>query len=186
MTDETICGGVTDEGEICTLTAGWGRDTTEGPCRHHSDARRPPDKLTLSFIDALDADLSYGHSFKASVEANGVSEQRAYQWLRKARELDSDDSSEYAERLRTLLERSTRAAGAGERKLERIIIDDAAGVDLEDGGRNDDLDGKVAGQQLNRKRGGENSQAAQRRDDAGRIIIPDDDQIDELLTEPDP
>jgi len=181
--DKNICGGITDDGEICTLSAGWGREGQEGPCRHHSDARRPPDKLTPSFIDALDSDLSYGHSFKAAVEANGVSEQRAYQWLGEARELDPDDTSEYAERLRTLLERSTRAAGAGERKLERVIIDDAAGVDSEGGSRNDDLDGKVAAQQLNRKRGGENSQREQNDDLGGRPSPEDlsDDERDAAL-----
>lgn len=186
MADKDICGGVKDDGGICEHTAGWGRKANDGPCRHHSDERRPPDKLTHDRIDAIANDLAYGHSFRVAVEANDVSERRAYDWIDEATDIAPDENSEYAERMRTWLQKVTRSRASGRMKLERAAIDDATGNYDPHGDA--EIDGKLAVRILREILGGENSQAAQRDDDrdAGRIIIPDEEQLDELLTEPDP
>lgn len=173
MTDEkNICGEITGEGEICTLVAGWGRDSPDGPCRWHADAKPVPEKLTEQRIVDIESDLLQGHSVRAAVGNNDISEDTHYRWIRMADDLDEDDTSERAEMLTEYSDRVARANDAGDHYIEKNIIEIAI-----ERGRADTLL-----KYLQEKRGGREGQAKQD-DDSPLAMIPDDEQLEKLLNE---
>lgn len=173
MTDQkNICGEITDEGDICTLVAGWGRDADDGPCRWHADVRPVPDKLTEQRIIDIEADLMQGHSVRAACGNNDIGEKTHYRWIGWAEDLDEDDTSERADLLRQYQQRVTRANDAGDHYIEKNIIEIAI-----EKGRADTLL-----KYLQEKRGGREGQAA-KGDDSPLAMIPDDEQLEQLLNE---
>lgn len=122
MTDD-VCGEITEAGEICKLSAGWGRDVNDGPCMHHADVTQLPRKWSHERIEGIVADLETTGSFKFACEANGIDASTGRRWLQRAEELDADDRSEAAEQLRTFCTRVTRARGAAKQGLAHDIVE---------------------------------------------------------------
>ena len=175
--DKNICGGITDQGEICTLPAGWGRSDSGGPCRHHSDQRPPPNKLTEQLIVGIESDLKNGLTPATAAPANGISEFTYYHWLRLADDLEDDDTTERAEMLSQFSQRVTHANGSGRRRIDNRIVELAMG----DAELPPDVDALI------RYRleimGGEESQRAQDGEGDDVATVPSDEQLDALLAD---
>lgn len=179
MTEDHICGSTdTSTDEPCQRPAGWGRDGVEsGPCITHHEDTEPtvPYKLRGdegdNLISSVEADLEAGHSFKVACESNGISDKTGHAWLRAAEDIEDNDT-ERAEKLLDFSDRVSRARGVGQRSLERQIVNLSS-----ESARPD-----VLLKYLQEIRGGEESQ-----EDVGPLaLIPDDDQLEDLLVDVEP
>lgn len=124
MTDDTnICGELTDEGEICSLPAGWGRDAPGGPCRHHDDTTTLPRKWTEDRVQKIYDTLDDVPSFKHACESAGITRQTGSNWKRRGRELSEElteaeiEQDENARRLVSFFDTVNARVGSGKASL---------------------------------------------------------------------
>lgn len=124
MTDtDDICGEIADGGEICGLSAGWGRDEDSGPCKHHADVTQLPRKWSHERIEGIIQDTERTGSFKFACEANEIDYSTGKRWLNRADDLEDCDQSEAAERLRAFRARVTRARGTAKSGIAGDILE---------------------------------------------------------------
>lgn len=125
MTDENknICGEITDAGEICTLVAGWGRDSSDGPCKWHCDNPKMPHRWSHDRIETIISETSRTGSFKYACGIASVGYSTARRWFKEGREIAESGDEPTSERDEEMLAFWARVTHARDEARGEIAAD---------------------------------------------------------------
>jgi len=125
--DRDICGSTsTASGDPCQRPAGWGRDTTTGPCadhhdgtdRVHSRAGGRPTKLTYKLQEQIATAVEDGVPIVAACREGGIAPSTHRRWMDRGERRDEGVFAEYCTRL-------ARALGYDQRSKTEIMWETA-------------------------------------------------------------